>query len=369
MGGGHFAFFEDGINPVDYDADGGGAHGFHRLADRGQRWGVDCRGRNVVKADYRALFGDADAGFVQCSDRAEGAHVVESEKGGERALGTEQVFGEFVAHFEAGQRIAGFGHVHDHAVVEFEVALLGEIADAAPARRAVGKGLGSANESDLAMAERMQVLEGEVASDFVVDDDGADGIGFELASDHRCRDAALFKITQQVDVEEDPVGDYDQGLDAAVEEHLEVTLEAAALVVDVCENREVGSLIERVLDAAENHRTEGVGHVEDHDADGVAALAAERAGELVGTVSEPLGGAFDALLSDGRDVARQRCVVQDDRHRGRGEAAFLRHITNGYHREAGFKVSKFQSFKVALWSYRQLGTQHVFALRGSLEFL
>ena len=120
--------------------------------------------------------------------------------------------------------------------------------------------------------------------------------------------------------------------DAAVEQHLQIALEAAALVVHVGENGQVRRLVERVLDAAQDQRAVRVGHVEDHDADGVAALAAQRAGELVGTVSELLGGALDAFLGDGRDVARQRRVVQDDGNRGRGKSALLRHVTNGHHR-------------------------------------
>ncbi len=192
------------------------------------------------------------------------------------------------------------------------------------------------------------MLEGEVASDFVVDDDGADGVGFELASDHGGGDAAFFEIAEEIDIEEDPVGDDDESLDATIEQHLEITLETAAFVVDVGENREIGRLVERVLDAAKNQGAERVGHVEDHDADGMAALAAQGAGELVGAVSELLGGALDALFGDSRNVARQGRVVQDNGNGGGGESAFLSHVANGHHIEACFKfpVSEFQVAQV-----------------------
>src|SRR2546422_9049433 len=49
--------------------------------------------------------------------------------------------------------------------------------------------------------------------------------------------------------------------------HLEVTLEAMRLVVRVGQHGQVRRLIERILDAAENGRTERVGQIEDHDAD------------------------------------------------------------------------------------------------------
>ena len=182
------------------------------------------------------------------------------------------------------------------------------------------------------MTERVQVLEREVTADFVVDDDRTDRVGLEFAADHRRGNAAFLQIAEQVDVEKEPVGENDQRLDAAVEQHLQIALETAALVVHVGENGKIRRLVERVLDAAQHQRAVRIGHVKHHDADGVAAFAAQRAGKLVGTVSEFLGGTLDSLLGDSRDVARQRRVVQDDRHRGRGKSAFLRHVTNGHHR-------------------------------------
>src|SRR5580692_4736500 len=70
VGGGHFAFFEDGINTVDDNADGGGAHGFHRLTHGGERRRVDSRGGDVIEANDGALLGDADARFVERTDGA-----------------------------------------------------------------------------------------------------------------------------------------------------------------------------------------------------------------------------------------------------------------------------------------------------------
>jgi len=122
-----------------------------------------------------------------------------------------------------------------------------------------------------------------------------------------------------------------KAFDAAVEQHFEVTLEAAALVVHVGENGKIRSLVQRVLDAAQHQRAIGIGHIENHDADGVAALAAQRSCELIGAVAKFFGGALDALFSDGGDIARQWRVIQNDRHRGGGETALLRYITNGDH--------------------------------------
>src|SRR6476620_12108376 len=105
-----FAFFEDGINTVDYDADGGGAHGFHRLADRGERGRIDGRGGDVVKTNDGALLGNPDARLAQGANRSEGAHVVKGQERGEGTLLADEVFGEFVSQFEAGKWITGLGH-------------------------------------------------------------------------------------------------------------------------------------------------------------------------------------------------------------------------------------------------------------------
>ena len=55
----------------------------------------------------------------------------------------------------------------DEAVVEFESTFFRAVADATPARRTVGERLGSTNECDFAVTKRVQMLEGEMASDLV----------------------------------------------------------------------------------------------------------------------------------------------------------------------------------------------------------
>src|SRR5271155_1459371 len=135
------------------------------------------------------------------------------------------------------------------------------------------------------MTERVEMLEREVTANFVVDDDRTHRVPFEFAANDGGGDAALFQIREQVDIEKEPVGEDDQALDAAVEQHLEIALEAAALIMHVGEDGQVRGLVERVFNAPQYQRAVGIGHVEDHDADGVAALAAQRAGKLVWTVT------------------------------------------------------------------------------------
>jgi tetratricopeptide (TPR) repeat protein len=193
------------------------------------------------------------------------------------------------------------------------------------------------------MAQRMQMLKRKIAADFIVDDYRTHGVAFEFAADQRRGNAALFEIGEQVDVEEQPVGQHYQAFDAAIKQHLEIALEAAALVVNVGENWQVGSLIETILDAAQHQRAVGVGHVEYHDADRMAALAAKGPGKLIGTVAQFFRGALDAFFCDGGNVTRQWRVIQHDRNRGRRETALFGYIANRDHLGAAFAVPNFLS--------------------------
>src|ERR1700722_12682017 len=122
----------------------------------------------------------------------------------------------------------------------------------------------------------------------------------------------FLKIGEQVDVDKQPVGENDEPLDAPVEQHFEIALETAALVVYIRENGQEGRLVQCVFDAAKHQRAIRVGHVENHDANRVAAPAAQRAGKQVGTVTQVRGGALDAPFGGVGNVACQRRVVQDD---------------------------------------------------------
>ena len=79
-----------------------------------------------------------------------------------------------------------------------------------------------------------------------------------------------------------PVGKNDEGLNATVEQHFQVALEAAAIVLHVGEDGKIGGLIERSFNAAKNEGAVGVGHVEDHDSDGVATFAPQRRAKRLG---------------------------------------------------------------------------------------
>ena len=151
-----------------------------------------------------------------------------------------------------GIGIEGIGQIEDERGIDLQVHGTGEGAHATPARRTVTEHFGTADESDLAVAERMQMFQGEMRAGFVIYHDGADGAGTQLAANHDGGDVAFFHVGEEVYIHEEPVGDDDERFDGTREEHFEIALEAAALIVHVGEDGEVGSLVQSVFDAAED---------------------------------------------------------------------------------------------------------------------
>ena len=96
--------------------------------------------------------------------------------------------------------------------------------------------------------------------------------------------------------EKHPVGNDNKRFHPTVEQHFQVALEAASLVMHIGQNWKIGRLVESVFDTAKDHRTERIGHVEDHDADRVTALAAQRTRKLVRAISELLRRPLDAFF-------------------------------------------------------------------------
>src|SRR5215469_17841447 len=101
---------------------------------------------------------------------------------------------------------------------------------------------------------------------FVVHHDGANGARTEFAADHRGGNISLFEVGKQVDIDEEPVGNDDQALDRPCQKHFEIALEAAALVVHIRENREVGNLIQRIFNTKEDQRAIRIRNIEKNKA-------------------------------------------------------------------------------------------------------
>src|ERR1700682_4068207 len=105
----------------------------------------------------------------------------------------------------------------------------------------------------------MEMFEREISANFVVHDYGTHGVTFQFAANNGDGDAALLQVAEQVDVEKQPVGQNDQALNAAVQQHCQVALKAAAFVVHVGQNRQIRRLIQGILNTAQYQRAVGIG--------------------------------------------------------------------------------------------------------------
>jgi hypothetical protein len=64
-----------------------------------------------------------------------------------------------------------------------------------------------------------------------------------------------------MNVHNQPVGHHYQSFHVVFQKHFQIALETIPLVVRVGKNRHVGRLIKRILNAAQNRRTERIGDV------------------------------------------------------------------------------------------------------------
>src|SRR5882757_4477404 len=160
------------------------------------------------------------------------------------------------------------------------------------------------------------MLKGSAGALGIVHDQGADMVVLEFTSHYGGGNFAFLDVGQHVDIKEEPVRQYHQTFDAAVEKHFKIAFKAIAFVMHIGKDRQERRLIESVLHAAQHERAVWVGHVGDHDPDRVAATAAQRAREQVGTIAELRGGALDSTLGSIWNVASQGRVVQDDGNGG-----------------------------------------------------
>src|SRR5208282_3687299 len=156
----------------------------------------------------------------------------------------------------------------------------------------------------------VQMFHRSVTPEFVVDDDRADRVVLQFPPNHHGGNVVFFQVAENLNVYKQPVSQHNQRFHPPVQQHFQIPLEAGSLVLDVGQDGQIRRLVERVLNAAQHERAEGVRRVEHHDPNRVAAPAAQRTRKQVGTVAQPFGGAFNTFLGGGRNVAGQRSVVQ-----------------------------------------------------------
>src|SRR5712692_699774 len=115
-----------------------------------------------------------------------------------------------------------------------------------------------------------------------------------------------------------------------LEQQFQVAFEAVSLVMCIRENLHVRGLIQGIFDASQDRGAERVGNIEEHDANAVASLAAQKSRHRIRPVAEFLGYFLNALFCRWCNVARQRRVVQHNRDRSRRKAAGLSDIPHRY---------------------------------------
>src|SRR5215475_6482112 len=189
---------------------------------------------------------------------------------------------------EARRGIEHIGQLQGETGVEFEFYGLRKLLNATPTRRRVDQAFGTANDGDFAVPALVKVLECLAAAGFVVDHDGADAIARQLPADGGGGDLTFVQVGEDVNIDEEPVGNDDQAVDVAFEEHLQVAFEAVALVVSVGKDRQIGERVKGVFDATQNWNAKRVGHIEQHHANALAALAAQETRHSVWAVTEAL---------------------------------------------------------------------------------
>src|SRR6266850_433253 len=115
-----------------------------------------------------------------------------------------------------------------------------------------------------------------------------------------------------------------------LEQQFQIAFEAVSLVMCIGKNLHVGGLIQGVFDASQDRDAERIGNIEEHDADAMASLTAQKSRHRIRPVTKFLSHFLNALFCRRRDVTRQRRVVQHNRNRSRRKAAGLRDIPHRY---------------------------------------
>ena len=288
----------------------GASHELERLADGGDARDVEGGGLDVVEADDGDVVGDAEAGVVEGADAAHGGDVVEAEDGGELALAGDEVVDAGVADLGGGGVLV---ELDGELAVDDEAELAGDLHGGVPAILGVGADGLALHEDDFAVAELVEVAEGEAGGVLVVEDDVGDvGQGGVAGDEHGGQRERVGEVGV----------DGEDAVDAARAEELGIGLDEVGLVAVVDGEVEVALLHEEVADAAEDLGVVAFAELGEEDADGLHALALEGAGDHAGLVVELGGGGADALAGGLGDGAAGG-VVEDEGDGGGAEAEVL----------------------------------------------
>ena len=165
------------------------------------------------------------------------------------------------------------------------------------------------DESDVAMAEREEVVDGERGRTMVVENNVGYPLRLMVAGDGDGGDAGAAG---------ERCVDGDEAVDGALQQHLLAALDHLGLVVVADEEVDIVGLVQALLDTAENQRGVAFADLRRHYTDGHALLFAQGAGEYVGPIVHRGGGGKDAFLCDLGDGLGGGCAAEDTGDRGDG---------------------------------------------------
>src|SRR5580765_1295158 len=119
------------------------------------------------------MFRNFDSSFRQRTDRSQSRQVVESHQRRELLPLLKQFVSEAVAALEPGIGVERIRQLQHQSWIDLEACSVSELLHSAPAWCAIDEHLRPANESDLAMAELVQMFQCHPPAGLVVHHDGA----------------------------------------------------------------------------------------------------------------------------------------------------------------------------------------------------
>jgi len=278
---------------------GESAHLLEWLAD-GCQAGNDVRGGlDVVEAKDRDVVGNLEAGVVHGSYAADGGDIVETEDGGEVSAAQEELVNSRVAK---GRGVDVFVELDDEIVRHLERKGTRDLGDRLPTGLRVGAEGLAVHVGDLAMAETVEMPEGEFGGAMVIEDDVGDAMELGVAGD---RDGGCRRGAFEVGV------DCEDAVDAARLEELGVFGDEVFSVAMVCGEEEVALLHEDVCGSAEHLGVVAFAEFGEEDADSLGFEALEGSGDEAGLVAELLCCSLDSFARDWGNGAAGRVVQHE----------------------------------------------------------
>ena len=294
------------------DAGSGGAYLRERLANCGEARVVKCSALNVVEANDGNVCRNLEAVVHEGANGADGRNVVVANERGEIGSALEEFVGWLESKLGGGDAELEFD---DELGWDGQFEIAGNGHEAAPAIVGVGAVAPAAHESDFAVAELVEVTEGEFSSALLIKDDIGDAFDLAVAGDDNGGENSNVFFESGINK--------DESFDGAIHEESRILLDEIGFTAVTRGEVEVAFFNEVLFDAAEDLHRVAVTEFGNEDTDGECLALAQGAREETGAVVEFGGSLNDAVtgfLGDGTDAGS---VIQNKGNGGRREVEVL----------------------------------------------